>query len=168
MYKDWLYLVICFVLYFSYNEAIAYSGFFVEYQQWSQLFVAFRVFTYLLNSLVLYIFLFRIRKLSYFLIIHVDVVLFSLDFFYDRGEAIIPLAFWCVFRYGFWGIILYESFISHIAKLPEVLGFEEVWMWFLMYGVGGYVLLIVQMLVIHILTSYLVDIICRFRIFGCR
>ena len=151
----------------SYNEAIAYSGFFIEYRQWSQLFVAFRIFTYLLNALVLYIFLFRMRRLLYFLLVHVDIVLFSLDFFYDRGEAIIPLAFWCVFRYGFWGIILYESF-PHVVKFPEMLGFGDFWTWFLMYGVIGYMLLILQMFVIHMLTCYLVKIICRARALGCR
>lgn len=164
--RSWLYVVVCFCVYAFYNEILARLGLFVKAEDWESLFIGIRLFTYLLNAYILYLVLFGSVNILSFLLIHVDIPIFSLGFLYYNHDAILPLVGWCMFRYGYLGFIFLRSY--EYEYIHDFIGFsfdEATWILTAIYGLGGYVLVTFQMVFVHSISYVFVKLLCG--VFRC-
>ena len=166
--RDWLYIIVLFIFYASIHEIIAYSGIFMDWQEWNRLFVVLRLFPYMISSIIVYLLLCRQYNPIVFMLVHADILILSTGFFVyeDKQEYIYLVIIWCLLRYGYISVILNSVYFRQMLETIVALGINEAWIWFIVYGVGGYILIIGQMFVIHILTHICVRSI--YKLLGCE
>lgn len=157
--RSWLYVVVCFCVYAFYNEILARLGLFGKAEDWESLFIGIRLFTYLLNAYILYLVLFGSVNLLRFLLIHIDIPIFSMGFLYYNHDAILPLVGWSMFRYGYLGFIFLRSY-EYIHSLIGLSFDGSTWIWIAIYGLGGYALVMLQMVLVHSISYISVKLLC--------
>lgn len=162
--RDWLYIVAFFIFYAIINETIAYSDIFIDWQEWNRLFIVLRLFPYMINSIIAYLLLCRQHNPIVFILVHADMLILSTGFFMYEGkqEYIYLVIIWCLLRYGYISVILNSIYLRQMSETIVALGINETWIWFLVYGIGGYILIIVQIIITHILTHVWIKSICKF------